>query len=65
MEGGVKKMCQGINGMVKMSGEGRKKGVTTFRTLNGRLLSSNYGKREILSGQYKRLGILSQKAIFD
>ena len=65
LEGNVKQMREGISGMVKKIAQGGDTGVATLRGVNGGLVSSGKGKREVLAGHYKRLGVPSENEDFD
>ncbi|CAB1103133.1 unnamed protein product [Ectocarpus sp. CCAP 1310/34] len=65
LEGNVKQMWEGISGMVKKTAQGGDTGVATLRGVNGGLVSSGKGKREVLAGHYKRLGVPSENEAFD
>ena len=51
--------------MVKKIAQGGDTGVATLRGVNGGLVSSRKGKREVLAGHYKRLGVPSENEAFD
>ncbi|CAB1119083.1 unnamed protein product [Ectocarpus sp. CCAP 1310/34] len=65
LEGNVKQMWEGISGLVKKTAQGGDTGVATLRGVNGGLVSSGKGKREVLAGHYKRLGVPSENEAFD
>lgn len=51
--------------MVKNTAQGGDTGVATLRGVNGGLVSSGKGKKEVLAGHYKRLGVPSENEAFD
>ena len=58
-------MWEGISGMVKKTAQEGNTGKATLRGVNGGLVSSGKGKREVLAGHYKRLRVPSKNEAFD